>query len=147
MDGLVAALFLKCKPEDGAIQDFLAGQAQSRFSYAPVGASASGFAPVILIRHFGFWLLNAARIVYVTEERSGSIRRYGFAYGTLLDHGESGEERFLVEWDQQGDSVWYDLFGFSHPRAVAAGLGYRLARWLQSRLRRDFKTAMFTAVV
>jgi len=25
------------------------------------------------------------------------IQRYGFAYGTLPDHAETGEERFLVE--------------------------------------------------
>jgi uncharacterized protein (UPF0548 family) len=27
----------------------------------------------------------------------GPVRRFGFAYGTLPDHVESGEERFTVE--------------------------------------------------
>jgi len=35
----------------------------------------------------------------------GPIKRFGFAYGTL-DHAESGEARFAVEWDQQGDDVY-----------------------------------------
>jgi uncharacterized protein (UPF0548 family) len=109
----------------------------------PAGAPiVAGTNAAILIRHFGFWSLNAARIVYVTNEGSSPIKRHGFAYGTLLDHGESGEERFLVEWHSKDDSVWYDLFAFSRPRAVAARLGYPLTRWLQRRFREDSKGAM-----
>lgn len=100
----------------------------------------------VLIRHFGFWSLNAARIVYTIRDDSNPIKRYGFAYGTLLDHGESGEERFSVEWHSRDDSVWYDLFAFSRPRAIAARLGYPLARWLQRRFRHDSKAAMARAV-
>src|SRR2546425_2543643 len=53
----------------------------------------------ILIPLFGLWLLNACRIVYVLDgdgPSDGNIRRFGFAYGTLPDHMESGEERFSV---------------------------------------------------
>jgi hypothetical protein len=57
--------------------------------------------------------LNAARIVYVVDE-DGPICRYGFAYGTLAEHAESGEERFTVQWDRSEDNVWY------HPRIFAA---------------------------
>jgi uncharacterized protein (UPF0548 family) len=106
------------------------------------GPIVEGTNVAILIRHFGFWSLNAARIVYVISGGGSPIKRYGFAYGTLLDHGESGEERFLVEWHSQDDSVWYDLFAFSRPRAVAARLGYPLTRWLQRRFREDSKAAM-----
>src|SRR5579863_9844582 len=35
----------------------------------------------VLVSHLGFWSLNAARIVYLIEER-GSSEKYGFAYGT-----------------------------------------------------------------
>jgi uncharacterized protein (UPF0548 family) len=192
-------VFLKTKPSDNAIRDFLARQEQSRFSYAAVGASVVASAPAgyvadhnrillgygefvwhhavravnnwqmfnmkwvclcwpdepiveganvaVLIRHFGFWSLNAARIVYAISEDSGSIKRYGFAYGTLLDHGESGEERFSVEWHSRDDSVWYDLFAFSRPRAISARLAYPLARWLQRRFREDSKAAVAKAVV
>lgn len=106
-----------------------------------------GKSVAVLIRHFGFWSLNAARIVYTMDESSGPLKKYGFAYGTLLDHGESGEERFCVEWLQADDSVWYDLFAFSRPQATAARLGYPLARWLQRRFQRDSKTAMARAAL
>ena len=36
-------------------------------------------------------------------------RKFGFAYGTLPDHAATGEERFLIEWNQDDDSVWYDI--------------------------------------
>jgi uncharacterized protein (UPF0548 family) len=50
----------------------------------------------VVISHFGFWSMNACRIVYVIDEH-GSSEKYGFAYGTLPEHGERGEERFTVE--------------------------------------------------
>ena len=65
----------------------------------------------VLISHFGFYSLNAARIVYVIDEPN----RFGFAYGTLTDHGESGEERFIVERDAEDDGIHYDLYAFSNP--------------------------------
>ena len=53
----------------------------------------------VMGRAIGLWWLNACRIVYVVDE-SGPIRKFGFAYGTLPGHVESGEERFLIEWDR-----------------------------------------------
>ena len=47
----------------------------------------------LLARALGLWVLNACRIVYVIEE-DGPLRRFAFAYGTLPEHAESGEERF-----------------------------------------------------
>lgn len=91
----------------------------------------------ILVSHFGFWSLNAARIVYVIDEPM----RFGFAYGTLQDHAESGEERFLVEMLPDG-SVWYDLYAFSRPRAFMARIGYPISRALQRRFARDSMKAM-----
>ena len=106
-----------------------------------------GSTVAVLIRHFGFWSLNAARIVYVINESNGPTKRYGFAYGTLPDHGERGEERFSVEWHSQDDSVWYDLFAFSRPRALSARLAYPIVRWLQRRFREDSRRAMAQAVI
>lgn len=89
----------------------------------------------------GLWWLNAARIVYVIDE-DGPIRRFGFAYGTLADHVESGEERFLIEWDLADDSVWYDILAFSRPRHVLARLGYPFVRMMQKRFARSSAAAM-----
>ena len=55
----------------------------------------------VLGRHFGVWSLNACRIAYVIEEVP-SLRRYGFALGTLPGHVERGEERFTVELGSRG---------------------------------------------
>lgn len=76
----------------------------------------------ILARSLGLWWLNACRIVAVVDE-DGPVKRFGFAYGTLPDHAGSGEERFLVEWDREDDSVWYDILAFSRPRHVLVRLG------------------------
>ena len=93
-------------------------------------------------KHLGFYSLNACRIVYVINEE----RRYGFAYGTLIEHVEQGEERFLVEWNAADNSVWYDLYAFSKPRHLFARLGYPLSRALQKRFAEDSKQAMWRAV-
>ena len=95
----------------------------------------------ILVSHCGFWSLNAARIVYVIDEP----RCFGFAYGTLLEHGESGEERFVVDW-KDDDSVWYDLFAFSCPKAPMAKVLRPFAGRLQKKFARESLVAMRNAV-
>ena len=104
----------------------------------------AGATVAVVIRHLGFWSMNACRIVYVVEDH-GRLERYGFAYGTLTEHAERGEESFVVEWNQEDDTVWYDLLAFSMPGPLA-GLGYPFARHLQKRFARDSKAAMKKAV-
>ncbi|CAN5320585.1 DUF1990 domain-containing protein [soil metagenome] len=99
----------------------------------------------ILVKHFEFYSLNAARIVYVINE-TRSLQRFGFAYGTLTEHGEIGEERFSVEYDVETDEVWYDLFAFSQPASFLAKVGYPLSRYLQKSFARDSMRAMYEAV-
>jgi uncharacterized protein (UPF0548 family) len=100
----------------------------------------------VMARLFGLWWLNACRIVYVVEEE-GPVQRYGFAYGTLPEHAESGEERFTVEWHKADDAVWYDILAFSRPQHLLARLGYPFTRRLQRRFARDSAAAMQKAVV
>ena len=99
----------------------------------------------VLAHVLGLWSLNACRIVFTVDER-GSDTRCGFAYGTLPDHVESGEERFTIEWHQADDSVWYDILAFSRPHHLLARLGYPLVRRLQKRFARDSAQAMMQAV-
>lgn len=99
----------------------------------------------VLARKLGVWWLNACRIVYVVDE-DGPVQRFGFAYGTLPDHAESGEERFLAEWDQATGSVWYDVLAFSRPRHLLARLGYPWTRRVQKRFAWDSAAAMVKAV-
>jgi uncharacterized protein (UPF0548 family) len=91
----------------------------------------------VVARALGLWCLNAARIVYVVAEP----RRFGFAYGTLPGHVESGEERFLVDLADDG-SVWYDILAFSRPNHFLTRLGYPYVRRLQKRFGRDSAAAM-----
>jgi uncharacterized protein (UPF0548 family) len=93
----------------------------------------------------GFWWLNGCRIVY-TVDVSGPITQFGFAYGTLPGHVESGEERFLIEWDHATDQVSYDLLAFSQPNHILTRLGYAVVRRKQKRFGRDSATSMFRAV-
>ena len=99
----------------------------------------------VSMRHFGFYSLNACRIVYVVDEE-GPIERFGFAYGTLGEHAESGEERFTVEWNRDDDMVWYDILAFSRPRQMLARLGYPLSRSLQRKFAKGSKLAMLQSV-
>lgn len=96
----------------------------------------------VMARLLGCWSLNACRIVAVVD-REGT---FGFTYGTLPDHAESGEERFQVEWDRETGAVWYDILAFSRPRHLLARLGYPLVRRIQKRFARDSAAALLRAV-
>ena len=104
----------------------------------------SGQVVVVLARVGGLWWMNACRIVYVIDETT-PVCRFGFAYGTLPGHMESGEERFSIEWDEE-DRVWYDVRAFSRPRHWLARLGYPLVRRLQHQFARDSQAEMQRAV-
>lgn len=105
-----------------------------------------GRTAAILIKHFGFWSLNAAKIVYILDEKTELIERFGFAYGTLEEHGERGEERFSIEFNKRDESVFYDLYAFSQPNHFMAKLGYPLTRYLQKQFAIESKAAMQRAV-
>jgi uncharacterized protein (UPF0548 family) len=91
----------------------------------------------VVVRHFGFWSMNACRIVYVFQDD----RRFGFAYGTLQEHAEQGEERFSIEW-LEDDSVWYSILAFSKPRKWQARIARPLSRMLQKKFAHDSLGAM-----
>lgn len=123
---------------------------------------------------FRLWMLFPARVVYCVDqspdhwsgcaangatmgsdpESPSSIASprpmvgalYGFAYGTLPDHPERGEERFLIEWNRADDTVWYDLLAISRPGHWLARLGYPYARYEQAKFRRLSGQAMQAAV-
>jgi uncharacterized protein (UPF0548 family) len=104
----------------------------------------------ISVCHFGFFSLNACRIVYVVDEdgvvTNAPVSRFGFANGTLGEHAESGEERFTVEWDRTSDNVFYDILAFSRPRHTLAKLTYPLSRSLQRAFADCSKVTMSNAV-
>jgi len=114
-------------------------------AWSPDTPLQSGEVVAVMGRALGLWWLNASRIVYIVDE-SGPISKFGFAYGTLPGHVESGEERFLIEWDQGENSVWYDILAFSRPNHFLTRLGYPLVRRTQKRFGRDSAASMLKAV-
>ena len=110
-------------------------------TWPPETPIQAGQVVAVVARLFGLWWLNACRIVYVVSEEA-PVQRYGFAYGTLPEHAESGEERFTVEWHRADDAVWYDILAFSRPQQLLPRLGYSFTRKLQRRFARDSAAAM-----
>lgn len=123
-------------------EHFRLGWVEARPSDTPIKV---GQVVAVIARLVGLWWLNACRIVYVVDEE-GPIKRYGFAYGTLPKHAESGEERFTVEWHTRDDAVWYDILAFSRPQKLLARLAYPWLRKLQKQFARDSAAAMLRAV-
>jgi uncharacterized protein (UPF0548 family) len=111
--------------------------------YSPRTPIEEGQTVAILIQHFGFYSLNSARIVYTIDKWDW----FGFAYGTLQDHGEAGEERFSVRLDRESGDVIYDLYAFSRPKHILARLGYPLTRMLQRSFAADSMAAMARSIV
>ena len=70
-----------------------------------------------LIRHLGFWSLNGTPVLYCADGRDGEAR-FGFAYGTLPNHAESGEELFGVFVDGRSGDVMYRIRAMSWPQTT-----------------------------
>ena len=102
---------------------------------------APGTNVAVLIRHLGFWSLNGARVLYHVNGRGGATT-FGFVYGTLTDHAESGEEMFEVSLDAQSGEVRYRIRALSWPQHVLARVGQPVVRRLQARFRSDSAAAM-----
>jgi uncharacterized protein (UPF0548 family) len=106
--------------------------------HAPV---VVGTVVAVLIRHLGFWSLNGCRVLYRVGRPEDDVR-FGFAYGTLTNHAEAGEELFEVFVDPRTDDVIYRICATSRPRAMLARLGHPFVRVLQARFRHDSAEAM-----
>jgi uncharacterized protein (UPF0548 family) len=104
----------------------------------------TGTVVAVLIRHLGFWSLNGARVVY--HVGGDNPTSFGFAYGTLTNHAENGEELFEVRIDPVSGDVLYRIRAVSWPQSPLARIGYPIVRLLQARFRRDSAAAMLRAV-
>lgn len=113
----------------------------------PRGASIQpGTVVAVLVHHLGFWSLNACRVVYGIGDRQ-SEASFGFAYGTLTNHAESGEEIFEVLIEPETEDVIYRIRAVSKPQAALARIGYPIARYFQERFRRDSTAALRRAIL
>ncbi len=105
--------------------------------YKNATALEAGNTVLVLFKLFGIWWSNSARIVYTLNEE----HTYGFAYGTLTGHVESGEECFWIDKDAE-DHVYYHIKAFSKPDFWAAKLAYPLARVYQRKFVRESMARM-----
>ena len=104
-----------------------------------------GNSVAVVARAMGLCWINACQIIYVVNE-SGPVNRFGFAYGTLPDHAATGEERFLIEWNHDDNTVWFDILAFSKPKHWLVRLGYPVVRLTQKRFGRESTNAMLRSV-
>jgi uncharacterized protein (UPF0548 family) len=112
----------------------------------PRGAAiAPGSVVAVLVHHLGFWSLNGCRVVYTLGDRRTGAS-FGFAYGTLTNHAELGEEIFEVSLGPDSEEVIYRIRAVSKPRAAMARIGYPFTRMLQARFRRDSIIALREAI-
>ena len=101
--------------------------------FFPPGAPLELGTPICVVaRALGLYVMGVNHIVYVIDEPT----RFGFGYGTTLRHVERGEERFLIEMDDEG-VVTFDIFSYSRPGHVLAWMGYPVTRSLQRRFVRE----------
>lgn len=108
----------------------------------PAGAPLEPGTAVVVSTRLGLlWMAGPCRIVYVTD----TPERYGFAYGTLPGHPESGEEAFHVVCDA-GGRVSFEVVVFYRPVALLARLGGPLSRAVQRRATSRYLAAMTRAV-
>jgi len=120
-----------------------------RMGWVELFPSAASIEPgtnvAVLVRHMGFWSLNGCRVVYgVGDRHAGSS--FGFAYGTLTNHAELGEEIFEVRLEPESEAVIYRIQAVSRPHAAMAWIGYPIARYFQERFRRDSSSALQRAI-
>lgn len=92
------------------------------------------------MRPLPIWVTGACRVMQVVDEP----RRFGFAYGTLPHHPESGEEAFLVH-HLDDDVVEFEVTAFSEPQdpvmALAGPVGRGAQRLAMGRYLKGFVEA------
>ena len=76
-------------------------------------------------------------IVWVIDEPE----RYGFGFGTLPGHVETGEESFRLTVEPGGE-VWFEIRAFSRPATWWVRLGNPVAKLVQARVTDRYAKAM-----
>jgi uncharacterized protein (UPF0548 family) len=89
-------------------------------------------------------VIATCRIAWVVDEPD----RFGFGYGTLPIHPESGEEAFVVERDQHdaAHTVRLVITAFSRPRHPLVRLAGPMARRQQARATQGYLDALVAHV-
>jgi uncharacterized protein (UPF0548 family) len=100
-------------------------------------AVAPGTDVALVVPSFGLHVLAACRVVWVVDDGD----RFGFGYGTLPVHPESGEEAFVVSRTPDGE-VRLAIVAFSRARHALTRLGGPVARRQQARFTDGYLDAL-----
>ena len=107
----------------------------------PDGATVEIDSTVLFVfRTTGLWAIAPCRVVYVVNEPS----QFGFAYGTLPGHPESGEVAMIVSRDDAG-SVAARLESFSRTVDPLARAASPVTRVIQKRITNRYLDALAAA--
>ncbi len=107
--------------------------------YPPI---STGQQVMVVFRVAGLWWTSPCRIIYVIDEPE----RFGFAYGTLPGHVESGEELFLVEREPATGEVHYEIRMMANAAHPLARLVPTIVSAMQRRFRKTSMRQMSEAV-
>jgi uncharacterized protein (UPF0548 family) len=103
------------KAQDALVQ--WKGHAKAGLTVLPSSAPLSPGTVIAAIKRLGpVFVVAPCRVIYRTDE----IGRFGFAYGTLPGHPESGEEAFHVTRGSD-DTVRFEIVAFYRPLEVLGG--------------------------
>jgi uncharacterized protein (UPF0548 family) len=114
-------MFLARRPSRKVIDRFIRESQRLPLSYGPVGIGRTRTAG---------------------QHVDDDVARFGFAYGTLTNHAESGEELFEVFIHSRREDVVYRIRAKSWPQAMLARFGQPIVRLLQERFRDHSVAAM-----
>ncbi|MGH8890593.1 MAG: DUF1990 family protein [Acidothermaceae bacterium] len=113
---------------------------RSGLAVATDGPATAG-RTVVLGLGVGLLLVVPCRVVYEVNEP----HRRGFAYGTLPDHPERGEEAFVVTHDAEG-TVWLEITAFSRPGSPIVRLAGPIATAMQSAATSRYERALISCI-
>ena len=95
---------------------------------------------ILLLRAAGLWAPAPCRVIYVVDQAD----QFGFAYGTLPGHPETGEVAFMVSQDS-AEGIDFRVTSFSRSVDPLARLAAPITRWVQKRVTRRYLTALMQA--
>lgn len=114
---------------EGACRDLLTWRLHERAGLRVQASESPLRQDTVVLLHLGVGPLALpipCRVVYVVDEPT----RCGFAYGTLPGHAESGEERFVLERQEDG-RITVTISAFSNPATRLASLGGPVTKRVQ----------------
>lgn len=107
----------------------------------PLGSRLAPDATVLISIKIGLLTMVApCRIVRLWQ----SDNSFGFAYGTLPGHPESGEESFALE--RNSDGTFFTIRAFSRPASLLVRLGAPVGRAVQRSVTKKYVDGLHTFV-